>query len=840
MFNYNLFFLLSIIAIIALILFFGYLVLSDSGGLKIIERIRILRDSESTYLPYFLYDKENNSFINDDGSINYIWECIPAYFSSVEIVDGLNILLDKTIIADKQYYIQFISIADTDVDSFFTRYEQVRNNNNPLTQENTIHSKDFFTSAQAQKKLSKRVKNFKLYVVLSLQVEVDKEVINEFEFSLSSAQLYPKMLSVNEALSVIRKTLGITEQEDFRYDNTQFIRDQLIPISTSLTVDKKKGILKRTNADGEETFISTLSLISTTGINERLDSIELNTLLGGYLSNTETVNCKIVVTMTVLDSHNIIKSIESKASHFYRQEQTKKSNFKTGSKRAAYDDFFINAEKENPKVYYYTIAVHSQNETSNKNSRNDLIKLFKRNGFTLDVETILTQVMFYNTLPFRFIYDQGILAGLLRHLIAPSRSVAALTPHQSDYKGNYLPALALVGRKGQMVGFNLYGENIVNHNFLCTGGSGKGKSVLMNMIIESLLAINVKVRIVDLGDSYKRLCKLFDGVYIDISDEKICLNPFPFDIQHLEEKEITKNLVTTANVISEMAYASNDKMDVDALESQILLQAVKAAYYDGNILYGINSVISYCQSSENFTEKNLAKKAKELAFLLKEFATDGIYGNIFNGIPSLNYKDERLVILEAESLKSDPVLFKIVTFQVLNQMTQNIYRGERGSKEAIIFEEAANLFMDSVMLKNIIEEAYRRVRKYGGSFGVVTQSILDTQSFGDVGRVIVENSGTKLFLASTGYEEAMKKNIISYKGIAKELLLDVKTKIPMYSEVFIDQEDIVGIGQLPLSNYQYAMTTSKDADVAAINNLIEKNNGDVPKSLKEFADEMDS
>jgi conjugal transfer ATP-binding protein TraC len=124
------------------------------------------------------------------------------------------------------------------------------------------------------------------------------------------------------------------------------------------------------------------------------------------------------------------------------------------------------------------------------------------------------------------------------------------------------------------------------------------------------------------------------------------------------------------------------------------------------------------------------------------------------------------------------------------------------------------------MLRNIIEEGYRRARKYGGSFTTITQSLLDLEMFGSVGDVIRDNSAYKFFLESPSFEKAKARKIIDYDDFLMSLLKSVKSPRPRYSEIFMDTPIGTGIARLVVDPFSYYLFTSDASDIAKIERLV--------------------
>lgn len=87
---------------------------------------------------------------------------------------------------------------------------------------------------------------------------------------------------------------------------------------------------------------------------------------------------------------------------------------------------------------------------------------------------------------------------------------------------------------------------ISNRNKFVLGGSGTGKSFLMNNFIAQFLYYNTDVVIIDTGHSYKSSCDFFGGKYISYTEEKpISMNPFNIsdEERNLEKIDFLANLI---------------------------------------------------------------------------------------------------------------------------------------------------------------------------------------------------------------------------------------------------------------------------------------------------------
>jgi conjugal transfer ATP-binding protein TraC len=165
-------------------------------------------------------------------------------------------------------------------------------------------------------------------------------------------------------------------------------------------------------------------------------------------------------------------------------------------------------------------------------------------------------------------------------------------------------------------------------------------------------------------------------------------------------------------------------------------------------------------------------------------------------------------------------LFRVVTMQILNAVTQDLYLSRKSRNRMIFFDEAYQFLGKASHIKDVIEIGYRRARKYGGSFWVITQSLLDTLQWGDAGSVILNNSNFKFYLESIDFERAHTEKLIDYDEFTMGLLKNLKTKVPQYSEIFMDTPAGKGIGRLLVDPFSYFVFTSSPKEVDRIEEMV--------------------
>jgi len=462
--------------------------------------------------------------------------------------------------------------------------------------------------------------------------------------------------------------------------------------------------------------------------------------------------------------------------------------------------------------------VWDENLEKARESSTRVRRLWENNGYVMQRDSWILKILFIASFPLCLYTEDRNLENLERDFIAPVPSITPLLPVQGDFAGSGgVPNLIFTGRKGQLISLDFFAKGANNFNAFCCATSGSGKSFLVNFIAFNYYACGSIIRIIDIGGSYKKIADMLGARYLDFSPQtKICLNPFT-SIQEPDEE-----LKSVVAVFAQMAYAnSDDKCSVE--EYGMLQRAVRWAWDTKGPQADADTVFDYLAKFPNIpgmegsTQSTpLIDTARKLSFLILNFTSQGFYGRYFVGPSEFDIRRDDFVVLELENLKDQPDLYKVVTLLVINAVTQDLYLSDRSRHRLIIFDEAWQFLDKSSMLAPIVNEGYRRARKYSGSFMIITQSILDLDIFGEIGNVINGNSAFKIFLESGDFDKARDKKLLDYDDFTMKLLKSVKSNPPNYSEIFFDTPFGRGISRLVVNDYAYFIYTSKASEIAMI------------------------
>jgi len=777
----------------------------------------------SDFLPWLLYRQTDNAYLNTNNTVGYIWECTPLTFSGIAEVKQLESMLRTKF--PKDTVMQFILHSDHDVTEFVDTYQQNKTREDPLVRKSIQQYSDYLE--EGSEGLASchdiPVRNFRLFVTLYSKTSMSEDLVSIVEEMLTGAHLNPRQIGPDILLIWLRDILNGRKYggSASTYDENIPLRKQIIQTDTSIDFTKAPfqigGLFAR--------------CLTPKANRKRIDPMTANSLCGGFMGGSddaEQITSPFLLTFSII-FEDLKFTLHQKANMTMMQKST--GSFASAISRRMSEFGWALDKFENDQFMRFipTIWVFDDDKERLRNSVSRVKRIWEGKDFVMQEEAALSKILFIAALPFGLYTDRGNVEKMDRSFIAHAGATARFVPIQADFRGSSKPVLAYIGRKGQCIGVDLFDERANNQNFMVAAESGSGKSFLLNNLCASYYAAGAKVRIADIGYSYQKLCSVCNGRFMDFGVEKPVINPFM--ASYRDEEDRKKNEVTAVNIVAEMAYSASGAALTET-EWTLVKGAVDSAFKTGNIERGIDYAEEWLRKFpamapdiESHELEFAVSKARELAFNLHDFTSSGRYGMFFNGPSTFDISSDEFVVLELDRLKGDKELFTVVVMQVMNSVTQDLYLSDRSDKRFILFEEAASFLKqngvnDLTRLAAIIEEGYRRARKYHGSFGVVLQSLLDLNSFGSVGPVLKANAAYKFLLQGNDYQAAIDEGIVDYKGFAIDLLTSVKNNKPRYSEMFLDTPLGSGVARLSVDKWNYWIATSAGAEVAKYNQLV--------------------
>ncbi len=388
-----------------------------------------------------------------------------------------------------------------------------------------------------------------------------------------------------------------------------------------------------------------------------------------------------------------------------------------------------------------------------------------------------------------------------------------------DGEAGLTPMLLLTGRHGQIAPFDIFAKEASNFNAVIVGESGSGKSALTNDLITGNLATGGKCYVIDVGGSYKKLCHLLDGQWIEYRrDQPLVINPFEFVTNLTEDEgylipillEMTQPNPTwisdaTTALKSHVHYLLDQCAPNETLSITRLVESLRTAVKD---------------PKAGPTALGPDQRILDLADSLSHYAEDGIYGAYFNGKSTVNFEAD-FIVLELEGLKTRKLLQNVILLCLIFMITRELAAGELSRHKMVVIDEAWDL-LDHKHAGEFINTGYRRSRKQNASFITITQSFKDYVA-NDTARAAFTNAHWQFALKQRADALEAAKDITTFSAWEKRTIDSLRMKKDQYAECLLRMGNSGGaILQIRFDDFSRLLYSTRADDVARINALMNR------------------
>ena len=439
--------------------------------------------------------------------------------------------------------------------------------------------------------------------------------------------------------------------------------------------------------------------------------------------------------------------------------------------------------------------------------------IWRETRFDLMEDRFVLLPMLINNLP--LCTDRESVKDLFRHKTMTTEQAAVLLPIFGEWKGTGTYHASLLSRNGQLMSLSLHDSN-TNKNLVIAAESGSGKSFLTNELIFSYLSEGAQVWVIDAGKSYQKLSDLLKGDFVHFEEGTgVCLNPFEL-VQNYEDEEDA-----IVSLVSAMASA---KGNLSEWQVSALKQVMTDVWEEKGQKMKVDDIADRC------LEEHQDQRLKDVGMQLYPFTSRGSYGKYFAHDNNVSFQNQ-FTVLELDELQGRKHLRQVVLLQLIYQIQQEVFLGERNRKKVVIVDEAWDLLKEGEV-SVFMEHAYRKFRKYGGSVVIATQSINDLYE-NAVGRAIAENSASMYLLGQTEetVESVKRSGRLTLSEGGFNILKTVHTVQGIYSEIFIKSKTGMGVGRLIVGDFQKLLYSTDPRDVDAIDQYV-KRGLSIPDSIR--------
>ena len=776
----------------------------------------------SGIVPVLAYSEDEYTFLMDDKSIGFGFCCHPLCSADEKTQERVNGFMNQEF--PPKTIMQFILFRSPDLNHEMYQMMGLRDGYKDDLLTSSIEQRVEFLQKHTIEKIVAKCKkgtfdlglihDLKLFVTVKVPIknanEPSQEELNSLanlrtkvESSLRTIGVRPAPLTAVGYIRTMNTMINWGADASWRTDGCDWetdkpICEQIFDYGTDLEVDKSGLRLG-------DYHVKVMSAKKMPDYFHFGDAITFVGDLGGGNSAIRE-NYMVVTNLFFPDVENTKNALERKRQFTVNQAYGPMLKFVPvlADKKHDFDVLYESLkEGSKPVLVSYSLVLFAPTDERAQAAAAAARNIWRENRFEIMEDKFISLPMFINCLP--LCTDRKAVKDLFRYKTMTTEQASVLLPIFGEWKGTGTFHSALISRNGQLMSLSLH-DSDTNKNLVVAAESGSGKSFLTNELIFSYLSVGAQVWVIDAGKSYKDLCELLKGDFVHFGEgSNICLNPFELITNWKEEED---------SVVSIVKAMASEKGLLDEFQLAGLKQIMNELWDEKGREMTVDHIAERCRESDE-------QRIKDVGQQLYAFTSKGSYGSYFSGSNNVNFQN-RFTVLELDELQGRKHLRQVVLLQMIYQIQQEMFLGERNRKKIVIIDEAWDLLKEGEV-STFMEHQYRKARKYGGSIGICTQSINDLYE-NPVGRAIAENSASMYLLGQTeeSVESVKRSGRLSLSEGGFHILKTVHTILGAYSEIFIKSKAGVGVGRLIVSDFQKLLYSTDPDDIRDINKYVEQ------------------
>ena len=614
-----------------------------------------------------------------------------------------------------------------------------------------------------------------------------------------------------------------------KYDPNQIMREQLANREIASCLSDEA--IRFTKSGGKETVMQFFSVRNYPKFS-RLTN--MGNVIGDQYQSALSMPCPFLITMgTVVQDHESARTYaQLKSARATQNAASPMARFQTDLQERQADWKAVlqsfDDGKSTLRMYHQICLISSIEEASR--AEHAVRAVWRARGYDITRDYYLQTQAFASSMPMTLGRPmQKDLMSFGRVYTKTLDNAVMTAPLLAEWKGTPTPMITLFGRRGQPMGFDLFDNKGGNYNFAVAALSGSGKSVFVNEMAYRYRAAGSKVWIIDVGRSYKNLCELMDGEFIEFTDHKdnpICLNPFSM------VRDINNDMEMLLPLLAEMA-SPREPLNNYCYTS--LASAIKRVWEVTGKESTITDVYDLLCTGKINDTADREPELMHMAIALESYTKYGVYSSYFEGQANIEFTKD-FIVLELEELKSKRDLQAVVMQIIMYRITQEMYL-DRSRRKIVIIDEAWDL-MGSGSSGHFIEAGYRRARKYGGAFGTITQSVDDYYKT-EATKATINNADWLFLLRQKpeNIDRLGKEGKLTVDEWMKRQLSSITTDHGNYSEVFVHSPMGSGVGRLLLDPFSMMLFSTRAEDFERIKKMREEMGMTTEQAIEVLLDE---
>jgi conjugal transfer ATP-binding protein TraC len=814
--------------------------LSDKQMQKLFKRNRL-----GDYLPYWLYDTESGTYVNNDGSFGVIYEASPRLAMDGKVATSIVEVLSKL---PEGIILQIVLMGGANNYDRIKQWEAEHLTRDALANGAISDISDFLLQKHLEPigdTMITRIKNYHLYFTLrSENYKALSVASNQLKGVLSSNHFHPSVCHPERLTPILYETLnGDVDPKDIpAYTPYKEINRQLIGSETEIAFfNDYVRISSKANRrlDGEAKGKYWQALAPQT-LPEEAHIFHFGEKLGDKLSSVLNTNQFV---------NNFIVSVAI-AKRPPKVADKIKRNHKANLYMKLPEAFFrvlANVRKESVEIldrivekreaiYSFDLDVLVAGDNYDDMEHNAaVIQSYWHKGdgaMTLAKIPDVNHLAFLASLPMSAT-PEYIETCAKSFSMFPGQ-LAQFIPAEADYTGNGNNIL-LITRRGSLCGIDMFISD-TNFNGYVVATAGGGKSMFLQFLAYCSYMRGDRVFVLDIGRSQEKLCKALGGQFLDL-DPKHPISFNPFSVIDSE-----KTLQEELEYLTDWCYMLGGNINKAIAEAEEKL--IKS--YLGNI---IKEVYAEKGASAEITDvqgkmSELAKteqdaRCKDFARQMSIYCKGGIYEPFFVGRSQVDFGND-YIVAELQHIENDANIRDPIIMMLIYHLNKSAFKDKSAKRKRLvaIIDEAHKFLGKNPRMDDFIEQAYRRFRKENGSIVIATQGFDDIYREGQLSRAgaaIVNSSAWKFFLkqTETSINLLIKSEMFNLTDYEQEIMRAIATVKGEYGEIFLMTPDNLKTPvRLLLNRYFYYLASSDPKDKRMIQETMERHKVDTSKAIR--------
>jgi type IV secretory pathway VirB4 component len=382
-----------------------------------------------------------------------------------------------------------------------------------------------------------------------------------------------------------------------------------------------------------------------------------------------------------------------------------------------------------------------------------------------------------------------------------------------------------------MVHLNLWDRETENWNVLVVGSSGTGKSFTINQLLIKNLPMNPYVMIIDKSQSYKTLCRLAGGRYLNYDlESKHHLNIFDYPLDQIKELDGEIDPDHIASIIMYLGVVlanikENRIEETEELDKALIQEAVKQTYRN---VIGEKRVPLLSDLKETLLKKAEDKKVpgefqyicRKQAEVLKLYTGTGMYANLTDRESTVK-ADNSFIVFDTSGISdNDKKAVGLAVFTISNYCLSKAKENKELNRlSQLAMDEAWYLAQYPAGLAFLL-----RIAKTARHLRL--QPIFATQEIGEFFGVkgveaILKNTSTKILLKLVGDDIDHAKGLLQLNPNQVEKVSNLHMVKGIYSQAMIHQTLRQGIVNIYPDELAYHIATTYGPEAAIRDRYLE-------------------